>query len=142
MSIIKANDIEAVTTPKIEPTKGEGFSGAKYQRAYYQSTLNEIHANRKYSSIYWVNSVPKSGSTYTMAVIRKATDSSLEYGGDLELEVEQTFSLSGFKRITGQTGNILLKSHSLPNFPNVTPIRALEIRYINIYRNLSGYLTL
>jgi hypothetical protein len=122
---------EAVKTPP-----KHGFSGPKYQRDHYNDTLKEIHAKRRYDRLFLVNSVPKSGSTFTMGVLRKATDASLEYGGDLELEVEQTFSLSGLLRTTQQTGNIIYKFHAQPNFLNVQPIEKLDIRFINIVRNL------
>lgn len=112
------------------------LSGPKLQRHFYIDTLADIYSNRTHDNVYLINSIPKSASTYTMGIVKDAVNGTLEYGGDLEIEVEQSFSISGIQRTTRQTGNIVYKLHSLPNFLNVQAIKQLDMKYINIGRNL------
>lgn len=118
------------------PPTQQSFSSPKIERGHYEDTLREIHRNRQYDQIFLVNSVPKSGSTFTMGVLKNSLNGTLEYGGDLELEVEQTFSLSGVQRTSQQSGNIIYKFHALPNYLNLRPIRIMDMKFINIVRDL------
>ena len=121
--------------------KIEELRGPQYSRAYYTAKVGEIRDGSTVKRFFCVNSFPKSGSTYTQSVICKFTGASLQFGGDLELEVEQNFSISGIERSVmdaeraGAT-SILYKFHSLPNFLNLEAIKVLNIGYVNIVRDI------
>lgn len=121
---------------KSKPKPPQTFSGPRFEKQHFTRELKALHAARSYDRVFLVNSVPKSGSTFTMDIVHQAIRAEREYGGELEIEVEQCFSLSGIRRTTQKTGDIIYKFHGLPNFLNVKAIEIMEMGFINIARNL------
>lgn len=113
-----------------------GFSGPKVEREAFVDSLRALQIERGPLPVYFVNSTPKCGSTFLSRVVSHALNGVICYGGELQMEVEQDFSMEGLRRTLSHPKVIVYKHHALPNFLNVTAISSFNIGYVNLTRSV------
>lgn len=85
---------------------------------------------------FLVNSTPKCGSTYLASVVCHAVGGVTAYGGELQMEVEQDFSIFGLQRTLRVPEVIVYKHHALPNALNIMAIQSCGMGYVNMTRSV------
>lgn len=118
------------------PARSLHDSSPASQRKYFEDALVSIREESRVRSLYCVNGVPKSGSTFTMRVLRLATGGRLEFGGDYQF-AEHRFSIGGLAQsLLGADGVVVFHGHMLADYLSITTFKHLQIRYVNIVRNI------